>query len=132
MAKLQTCHDVSSSHVASSATVENLGDLIKGLAADFGDISVLVDGLDKRGETTEDVVETLASPPDTVPKIKILLSSRDHIEIREQLNNFQEISVAARDEDLELYVASEIENRIRKRRLRLKPRFISLKDDIIE
>ena len=51
--------------------------------------------------------------------IKLLLS-RDELDIRECLNDYQTISIAAESSDLRLYVDTEIDSRTRKRKLNIK------------
>ena len=62
--------------------------------------------------------------------IKIALLSRDEFEIKFHMTDFMHLSIKARSSDLRLYVSSEIEERTRKRRLRI--RSSQLKDEILE
>jgi hypothetical protein len=52
--------------------------------------------------------------------VKTICTSRDLIDIREQLAKFDRISIAARGNDLELYVTAGIEQRIESKSLRLR------------
>lgn len=61
--------------------------------------------------------------------IKAIYTSRDLIDIREQLAPFDMVSIAARSNDIEMYVTAGIEQRIESKDLRLRD--ISLKETII-
>lgn len=62
--------------------------------------------------------------------IKTLFLSRDELEIREALEGYDQVSIAARSSDLRLFVAAEIEIRTRNKDLRIKDE--SLKQEIME
>jgi len=94
--------------------------LIQEMAQSFEDVAILVDGLDECGTTTVEVVELLIGLSNTALNVKTLFASRDEVHIRDLLEDYEKISIAARSSDLKLYVASEIELRIRTKKLRLK------------
>lgn len=52
--------------------------------------------------------------------MKAIYTSRDEIDIRQNFSEFESISIAARGDDLELFVAAVIEDRICDRSLRLR------------
>ena len=109
----------------------DLTKLITGMMSNFDRTIIIVDGLDECGRNTGQVVELLASLGDDMgTDCKKLFFSRDEVEIREQLSSFKRMSIAARGEDLRLYVAAEIELRMRKNKLRIKDD--SLKEYIME
>jgi hypothetical protein len=95
-----------------------LRSLILDMASEFTNVSILVDGLDECNETTVEVVEMLAGLGG--PNLRTLFLSRAEQHIREILTDYTQISIAARNSDLKLYVASEIEIRTRNKRLQLK------------
>ena len=110
---------------------EALVDLVRALALGFDCAMIIVDGLDECGTNTSHVIDaltTLNEGADTT--VKMIILSRDEIEIRERLEGYTKVSIAARSSDLRLYVGSEIEMRTRKKRLRIKDH--SLKEHILE
>ena len=110
---------------------DDLSNLVKEMTLAFDNSMVIVDGLDECGMEASVVVETLAALNDVDDStIKTIFLSRDEIEIRERLESYTKVSIAARSSDLELYVAAEIDIRMRKKRLRLKDQ--SLKEHILE
>ena len=111
---------------------EELRDLIVDMASTFDSTLLLVDALDECGNNTSFVVELLASlnTNGNISDVKTLFLSRDEQNIRDWLNGYCEISIAATSSDLKLYVGAEIENRTRRNQLRLKDP--SLKERIME
>lgn len=110
---------------------EALLDLVRAVALVFDSAMIIVDGLDECGTKTSSVVESLIRLHDGEnTTIKTLFLSRDEIEIRERLEDYTKVSIAARSSDLRLYVAAEIDLRTRKKRLRIKDQ--SLKEYILE
>ena len=111
---------------------EELRDLIVDMTSTFDSTLVLVDALDECGNNTSLVVELLASlnTNGNMSDVRTLFLSRDEQNIRDWLNGYHEISIAATSSDLRLYVGAEIENRTRRNQLRLKDP--SLKEHIME
>lgn len=110
---------------------EALLDLLRAVTSVFDCAIIIVDGLDECGMNTPVVVDsltTLSDGDDT--SVKTVLLSRDEIEIRDRLESFTSISIAARSSDLKLYVGAEIDLRTRKKRLRIKDQ--SLKEYIFK
>jgi hypothetical protein len=99
--------------------VAGLKRLICDMLTHFDEAAILVDGLDECGNSTIEVVTLLVDLADTSTNMKTLFASRDLVHIRELLDSYCSVSIAARSSDLRLYVASEIENRIRLNRLRI-------------
>ena len=110
---------------------EALVDLLKAVSLSFDSAMIIIDGLDECGANTPDVVEALVNlNEDEDTTIKTIFLSRDEIEIRERLERYTKISIAASSSDLRIYVGAEIEIRTRKKKLRIKDQ--SLKEHILE
>lgn len=110
---------------------DSLSTLVKEVTMVFDSALIIVDGLDECGRNTSVVVDALAALNEVEDStIKTIFLSRDEIDIRERLENYTEVSIAARSSDLKLYVGAEIDIRMRKKRLRLKDQ--SLKEHILE
>lgn len=110
---------------------EALLDLVRAVTSVFDCAMIIVDGLDECGKNTPLVVDSLiALNDDEDATVKMILLSRDEIDIRERLQNFVKLSIAANTSDLKLYVGAEIDLRTRKKRLRIKDE--SLKEHILE
>ena len=111
---------------------EELRDLILDMKSTFDSTLLLVDALDECGDNTSFVVELLASlnTDRNMSDVKTLFLSRDEQNIRDWLNDYCQISIAATSSDLKLYVGAEIEIRTRRNLLRLKDS--SLKEHIME
>ena len=110
---------------------ETLLDLLSAMTLDFDCAMIIVDGLDECGTNTPQVVDALTTLNDGGDStVKTILFSRDEIDIRERLDNFTQVSIAAQRSDLKLYVGAEIDDRMRKKRLRIKDQ--SLKAHIME
>lgn len=109
-----------------------LRDLVKDLTSNYESTSIIIDALDECMGNVRDVVELLTSLNDDTGDVNVnlLLFSRDEVEIRDYLNTKPQISVAAENSDLRLYVGAEIEERIRKKMLKIKSP--SLKEHIVE
>lgn len=110
---------------------ELLLDLVHTITSLLDCTMIIVDGLDECGTNTPQVVDaliTLNELEDTT--VKTIFLSRDEIEIRERLERYTKVSIAASSSDLRLYVGAEIDIRTRKKRLRIKDQ--SLKEHILE
>ena len=110
---------------------EDLLNLVRAVTSVFDCAMIILDGLDECGTNTPWVVDsliTLSEGEDTT--VKTIILSRDEIEIRERLEDFTKLSIAARSSDLRLYVGAEIDLRTRKKRLRIRDQ--SLKEHILE
>jgi len=105
------------------------------MAANFEDVSIIVDGLDECGELTSTAVESLTDlVSDDNSNIRLMILSRDIPEIRGYLKQqYSQLEVSAQSEDLKLYVAAEIETRQRRHgRGQLRIKSPELKDYIME
>ena len=108
-----------------------LWNALRAMTLTFNSAMIIVDGLDECGTNTAEVVDALITLNDgDDATAKTIFLSRDEIEIRERLENYTKIAIAARSSDLRLYVASEIDTRTRKKMLRIKDP--SLKEHILE
>lgn len=62
--------------------------------------------------------------------MSIAILSRDELHIRDRLEmDFEHIEIAARSGDIHLFVAAELEVRIKDKRLRIRK--VGLKDEVI-
>ena len=111
---------------------DDLRDLVIAMTSSFESAMVVVDALDECGQSTSHVTELLASLNMGREKstIKTLFFSRNEQDIRDFLEDYTQVSIAARSSDLRLYVGAEIELRTRKKKLRIKDP--SLKEHIME
>ena len=110
---------------------EDLLNLVRAMTLVFNCAMIIVDGLDECGQDIPTIVDALTSLNDGEDiTVKTVFLSRDEIEIRERLEMYTKVSIAARSSDLRLYVAAEIDLRMRKKRLRIKDQ--SLKEHILE
>ena len=108
---------------------EAMWNLIRTVTSVFDCAMIIIDGLDECGTNAPMVVDSLTTlQDDEESTIKTLFLSRDEIEIRERLENYARVSIAATSSDLKLYVAAEIAVRTRKKKLRIKDQ--SLKEQI--
>lgn len=110
---------------------EDLLNLVMAATSGFDCAMIIVDGLDECGKNAPLVIDSLNTlSNDKNRTVKTLFLSRDEIEVRERLENYAKVSIAARSSDLRLYVAAEIDLRTRKKKLRIKDQ--SLKEHILE
>lgn len=110
---------------------EALWSLVRAVTLVFDCAMIIVDGLDECGTKAPSVVDSLTTLNEGEnTTIKTIFLSRDEIQIRELLEDYTNVSIAARSSDLRLYVGAEIELRTRKKRLRVKDQ--SLKEHILE
>ena len=131
--KLRNFHKANISEHQSNAKYDSdaLSTLVKEVTSVFDSALIIVDGLDECGRDASMVVDALAALNELDGStIKTIFLSRDEIDIRERLETYTEVSIAARSSDLKLYVGAEIDIRMRKKRLRLKDQ--SLKEHILE
>ncbi|KAI0857775.1 ankyrin repeat-containing domain protein [Xylaria cubensis] len=107
-----------------------LHDCLERIFECFNQIILVVDGLDECGNNTDEVTQALANIADYSANVTIALASRDEYSIDYKLrDSFTKIKAGARKEDLLLYVASEIDRRIKDGRLRIND--MDLKDEIL-
>ena len=111
---------------------EVLCDLLVEMASNFNEVMIIVDALDECGSQNKKITRLLSSlnGSNEISNIKTLFFSRDEQEIREVLEGYDQVSIAAESSDLRLFVGAEIELRIRNKDLRIRD--ISLKEDIMK
>lgn len=129
---LQTYYDQlhPARQLGKSPDTEDLRDKITEMSEHFKQIIVIVDGLDECGESSDVVVETLSELATYTSKMSIALFSRHEVNIEEWLReDFDHIPIAAKSDDVRLYVGAEMEKRIQNRRLRISN--LELKDEIM-
>lgn len=110
----------------------SLRDLLVEIALSFNATMIIVDALDECGTQSKYVTRLLSGliGNNEAGNIKTLFLSRNEEDIREILEDYDQVSIAARGSDLRLFVGAEIELRIRNKDLRIKDE--SLKQDIME
>lgn len=86
----------------------------------FSVTTVVVDGLDEISSSRFDAVDFLRRLGEDNPHVRTLYASRRETDIEQCLDGYEKVSIVARSSDLELYVASEIETRTRKKQLNIK------------
>jgi ankyrin repeat protein len=110
---------------------EDLCHLIVDMATNFETVSLVVDGLDECEGLVREVTFHVAGLVKQSVQIKMILSSRDIVDIRERVDDYEHMSIAARNSDLVLYVAEEIGKRMEPKSLRpLRIRDLALKVEI--
>lgn len=113
-----------------SPDTEDLRAKIIEMSGHFKQTLVIVDGLDECGDSTDVVVEALSELANYTPNMSMALFSRHEANIQDFLQeDFEHISIAAKSDDVRLYVGAEMEKRIQNRRLRITS--IELKDEIM-
>ncbi|KAF4957510.1 hypothetical protein FSARC_11278 [Fusarium sarcochroum] len=99
---------------------DELRALISRMSELFGQTIIVIDGLDECGDCTDDVLDMLIQLNDYSEGTSLAIFSRDHFNIRVQLEqDFEIFPIAAHTNDIQLYVNSEIEKRIRTKQLQL-------------
>ncbi|KAJ4057597.1 hypothetical protein NW760_000412 [Fusarium oxysporum] len=131
---LQEYHDqlFSGRDLSARPTAKTLAQKLHLICACFTRNYIIVDGLDECDHRVAANVECLAklSLLQGYDVINMALSSRDEIIIRQHLkNDFPHVEIEAHTEDLQLYFASELSERIASKQLRLRDQ--SLKDLIM-
>ena len=123
-AKVQNFYDNcgSSRRVPGEYEPEDLCHLTVSIAENYDCTMIIIDGLDECGESARYVTELLGnlSIERSNVNIKTLLLSRDELDIRQCLEHYPRMSIAAKNGDLKLYVDAEIEQRTRKKMLNIK------------
>jgi Cdc6-like AAA superfamily ATPase len=110
---------------------EELRDLVVAICQSFSHTFIIVDGLDECTGDRSYVVRLLSSCNTVeITNVRILLASRDELDIRKCLSSYVGVSIAAQSSDLKLYVAAEIQNRTESGTLTIRQS--SLKSHIME
>ncbi|KAI1079048.1 ankyrin [Whalleya microplaca] len=112
-------------------TVTGLEKVLIDMIKLFDQVFIVVDGIDECGKHVDDVLEALSSISDRLDNLSMAFLSRDEPNIRDSLEEeFVCEEIAAHTEDVTEYVTSEIEERMRTKRLRIKD--LKLKGDILQ
>lgn len=108
-----------------------LKDLLLKVIRHYDSFYIVVDALDEcPDEHRHAVLDMLGSLHANAANVTLIYTSREEVDIAQALTGFKHLRIAANVSDLELYVASEIELRIRSGRLRVK--HTEVKDEIID
>ncbi len=93
---------------------------------------IIVDALDECGKAVKSLTKILAGlrSSNGDSDIKTLFLSRDEPDIKDILVDYPQLSIAAQNSDLKLYVMAEMAKRIEEKDLRIKDP--SLQEHIIE
>ncbi|KAK6531102.1 hypothetical protein TWF281_007927 [Arthrobotrys megalospora] len=119
-----------SSHLQLRDCNVDLVNVLQQLSKPYANLTIVVDGLDECTTGRDELVRQLDRLPDTgSSRIKILVASRLEQDLENSLSAFDQIEVAASPADVQLYVASVIEDRVRTRKLKIRDP--SLKDLIL-
>ncbi|KAL9608485.1 MAG: hypothetical protein Q9167_006693 [Letrouitia subvulpina] len=108
----QKCH--SDSLNTFNCSCKDLCQLIDEIASDFQNVTISVDGIDECGDSIRTVMSHIISLGNDSTQVRTFLSSRDLIQIRDFLEDYETVSIAAHNIDLRLYVGAEIEERLQK------------------
>lgn len=100
--------------------LEKLLELLHAVVRPFSVAAVIIDGIDEISSNRLDATELLRCINQPHCSIRTLFASRCEIDIEECLADYERVSIAARSTDLELYVASEIEIRTKRKQLNIK------------
>ncbi|KAM5350409.1 hypothetical protein ACJ41O_006914 [Fusarium nematophilum] len=130
---LEEYHDESqTSHIRGLITTPGLSQALHAMCKVFTQVYLIVDGLDECGNEVESTVDDLVSLSlaDRNDNIHLSLLSRDEFMIRQRtMPHFHWIEIEAHTEDVQLYVATELDQRISTKKLRLRDE--GLKDEIM-
>ncbi|KAF4877431.1 Ankyrin-2 [Colletotrichum siamense] len=117
-----------------SPDLDALVRVIVTMAQAFDQVHLVVDGLDECQDRTQEVVRALCAIAESSDEISIAVLSRHEENIREYLQdpeiNFINIQIAAHTEDITEYVTSEIQQRIKSKRLHIED--LSLESEIVD
>ncbi|RSM03513.1 hypothetical protein CDV31_010444 [Fusarium ambrosium] len=130
---LEAYHDeLQSNHIRGLPTTPGLVQTLCAMCKIFTQAYLIVNGLDECGDEVESTVDDIVSLSlaDANHNIHLFLLSRDEFMIRQRtMPQFHWIEIEAHTEDVQLYVATELEQRIGKKKLRLRD--MALKDEIL-
>ncbi|RSL75369.1 hypothetical protein CEP51_010926 [Fusarium floridanum] len=130
---LEAYHEeLQSNQIRGLPTTPGLVQTLYAMCEVFTQVYLIVDGLDECGDEVESTVDDLVSLSlaDENHTIHLFLLSRDEFIIRQRtMPQFHWIEIEAHTQDVQLYVATELEKRISKKKLRLRD--MALKDEIL-
>ncbi|RMJ07099.1 hypothetical protein CDV36_013305 [Fusarium kuroshium] len=126
-------HELTSERqLQSGPSTKKLIKVLRRMCSLINRVYIIVDGLDECGKQVEESVESLAAllPYPNDETLNLALLSRDEVPIREILRTeFQNVEIEAHTNDVQLYVTTELDQRIASGKLKLGN--LSLKDVII-
>jgi hypothetical protein len=101
---------------------EDLTDLFKRSSRCFECVMVIIDALHECSDPHERsaILQVLSTLNDGKGNCKVIYTSRDEIDIRQHFCDYDSVSIAAPGNDLELYVAAVIEERVKNKTLQLR------------
>ncbi|XEV04395.1 hypothetical protein FSHL1_009682 [Fusarium sambucinum] len=106
--------------LAAMPDVDGLESTISSMIKIFRHVLIIVDGIDECGDDMGNVTTNLAAFASMDTPASVALFSRHETDIRARLGDkFAHVSIEAHNEDIKIYVWSELEKRIESRRLRL-------------
>ncbi|KAM0436823.1 hypothetical protein ACHAPT_002535 [Fusarium lateritium] len=114
-----------------AADADELRATITKMSELFNQTIIVIDGLDECSENTDSVLDSISELATSTTSTSLALFSRDEFNIRTWLQDeFEEISIEAHKEDVELFVRAEMEQRIQNNRLKLSN--LKIKEEIVE
>ena len=116
-------HELYDGYFNTQPAPERLAEALQRISSCFTRVYLVVDGLDECGDHAEENTAVLAqiAASQQHDAINMALLSRDEVAIRHITEkDFKHIEIEARTEDVQLYVASELRERVTTRKLRLK------------
>ncbi|KAI4602531.1 hypothetical protein KJ359_009779 [Pestalotiopsis sp. 9143b] len=112
-----------------SPDANDLFEIIIDESEDFDRVLLMVDGLDECGDNADHVSRVLSDLAQEADNMSSAFFTRDEEGIRDIFEErFDQIEIAARSEDISLYVGAELDKRIEKGQLRISD--MKLKDEI--
>ncbi|KAH7123881.1 hypothetical protein B0J11DRAFT_324253 [Dendryphion nanum] len=119
-------------HMERKPKAAELIKLIHEMATGLDDVRIIIDGLDECGDQTRQAAGCIQELVSSQANISLVLLSRDDPDIRDTLKDlsWSHIEITAHTEDIEHYVRSEIKQRMKDNRLRVRSN--QLKDLIVE
>ncbi|KAF4967728.1 hypothetical protein FSARC_4789 [Fusarium sarcochroum] len=98
--------------LSQSPDVDDLRATIQKMTETFDQAFIIIDGVDECVDDVEDVARALKDLADDADTTSIAVFSRDEEEIRAELEyDFTKINIAARTEDVETYIRTEMKQR---------------------
>ncbi|KAF4432131.1 hypothetical protein F53441_13850 [Fusarium austroafricanum] len=95
--------------------VDELRATITRMSKTFDQVFIIIDGIDECGGEVQNVARALAELADSTDTASIAIFSRDEEEIRTALNDdFKQVKISARREDVATYIKAEMELRERR------------------
>ncbi|KAI8166427.1 Vegetative incompatibility protein HET-E-1 [Colletotrichum sp. SAR 10_70] len=120
--------------LSGSPDPDDLMKVILTMAQLFDQVYLIIDGLDECQDTTGEVVRALCAIAEGSDEISMAVLSRNEENIRDHLSDpeidFVNVQIAAHKEDITEYVTSEIQQRIRTKRLHFED--LSLEGEIVD